>query len=275
MKIWTHFIKKREYDIEKINFKHNLWRITNDLNWLWKNSDNNDLNTQMCLYWLDINLKNTIFPWILKIERELKASFIYFYKKKFNTTEINELLKKENYNDLENSKNPLKMLNEKKLEDKSIDETIFTLTFGEFVYLVIYFHDSIKNQMSKSLNMNLTIFVNIIKYFIILRNAIAHNKTIIKIKDEKNNKRFSLKKNLFDFSIQKNEIDIISTNASGSIYVVKLFLMKLDSRKKAKIFIKDIKDNIKVFYKTMKNKKEYKRIMNLIFLKYQNEILKI
>lgn len=275
MNIKANRTRIKQYNVEELNFKHNLWRIENDLNWLFKNTAYDDLKTKICLYWLDINLKNTIFPWILKIERELKASFIYFYKKKFNSDLVTELLKKENYTDLENNKNPLKILNNSNFENKTIDEVIFTLTFGEFVYLVIFFNDSIKNQMSRSLQMNQTIFINVIKYLIILRNAIAHNKTIIKIKDEKNNKRFSLKKNLFEFEIAKNEIDIISTNASGSIFVVKLFLIKLDSEKKAKIFIKDIKKNFKVFCKTMKNKEEYKRIIKMIFLNYFDEILKI
>ncbi|MDE5949817.1 MAG: hypothetical protein K2G54_02990, partial [Malacoplasma sp.] len=103
----------------------------------------------------------------------------------------------------------------------------------------------------------------------------AHNKTVIKIKDEKNNKRFSLKKDLFDFEISKKEIDIISTNASGSIYALKIFLTKIDDKRKAKLFIKSVKKNFKTFQKTIKNSSEYERIMKLIFINYKKDIFKI
>lgn len=276
MKWSTIRIKRKKYDTNTINIKHNLWRIENDLKWIFKNDNSFDINikTKICLYWLDINLKNTLFPWVLKIERELKAFFIFLYKKKFNTDETIELLNEKNYVDISNKKNPLKILNQNTVKNKSIDEVIFTLTFGEFVYLIVFF-DSIKSKMSSELKMNPSVFVNVIKFFNILRNAIAHNKTIIKIRDEKNNKRFSLKKDFFDFDISKNDIDIISTNASGSIYAVKVFLEKLDNIKKSKAFIKQIKKNFKLFYKTIPSRNEYERIIKLIFLSYYDDILKI
>lgn len=276
MRVKVSKIRKKKYDVDEINYKHNLWRIKNDLNWIFKNQQQEDnIKTTLCLYWLDINFKNTFFPWILKIERELKSSFICFYKWKFNSDNAIELGVKENYTDISNKKNPLKIFDEIDLSSKSIDEVVFTLTFGEFVNLLIFFNDSIKTKIANELGMKLPIFINVIKFFIILRNAVAHNKTIIKIRDEKNNKRFSLKKDFFEFDIPKNHVDVLSTNASGCIYVVKHFLKKIDSDKKAKFFINDIKKNLKLFYKTMNNKKEYERIIKLIFLEYLDDILKI
>ena len=274
-RITLNRLRKKQYDANKINLKHNLWRIENDLNWIFKKDIENSLKTKICLYWLDINLKNTFFPWVLKIERELKSYFVSFYKKRFSTNSALELLNQENYSDISNQKNPLKILIEKNIKEKSIDEVVFTLTFGEFVNLLIFFNDYIKTSIANELNLNLSIFINVIKYFIILRNAIAHNKTIIKIRDEKNNKRFSLKKDFFDFEISKQDIDILSTNASGSIYVVKIFLERLDSKKKSSLFIKDVKKNLKIFNKTINNKHSYEQIINQIFLSHYKNILKI
>ncbi len=270
------FRKKQNYNKEEINLKHNLWRIENDLNWIFYQDVENSFDIKICLYWLDINLKNTIFPWVLKIERELKSYFIYYYKEKFKTSNSDQLLNLNNYTDLDNSKNPLKIFEEyKDMWEKTIDEVVFSLTFGQFVNLLIFFHPCIKSRIAHNLDMDLSVFINIIKYFNILRNAVAHNKTIIKIRDDKNNKRFSLKKKYFDFPIKKDEIDIISTNASGAIYVVKTFLARIDKNKKSKIFIKDVKRNFRDFYAWMNNKKEYKKIMKLIFLKYEKEIFQI
>lgn len=184
-------------------------------------------------------------------------------------------LKKNNYSLIQKEKNPYEIIIKKVNHETTIDQLIFSLTFGEFVNLLISFNDFIKKEISRDLNLNLAVFTNLIKFLNILRNAVAHNKTVIKIKDEKNNKRFSLKKDLFNFEISKREIDIISTNASGSIYALKVFLTKIDSKKKAKSFIKQVMKNFKTFHKTIKNKNEYQRIMKLLFINYKKEILKI
>ncbi|MDE5767676.1 MAG: Abi family protein [Malacoplasma sp.] len=277
MKISIFKFKNKIYNPYKINFKHNLWKIENDLNWIFKNLNNdvNVFNTKICLYWLDINLKNTFFPWILKIERELKSYFIHYYKVEFKNSSISHLLEKNNYSISQKEKNPYEIIIRKDLTNVSVDQLIFSLTFGEFVNLLISFSNFIKLKISKDLDMNLAVFVNLIKFLNILRNAVAHNKTVIKIKDEKNNKRFSLKKDLFDFEISKKEIDIISTNASGSIYALKVFLTKIDDKRKAKLFIKSVKKNFKTFQKTIKNSFEYERIMKLIFINYKKDIFKI
>lgn len=274
-KVKSYRNKKKEYSVEKINLKHNLWRIENDLNWIFKNNVADTLENKLCLYWLDIHLKNTLFPWVLKIERELKALFVFFYKKKYQSNDVSFLMDSNNYSVIKNEKDPIKLLESKLGPQKTIDEMIFTLTFGEFVNIIILFQEYIKNNMAKHLNLTPSLFSNVIKYLIILRNAIAHNKTIIKIRDEKNNKRFSLKKDFFDFSITKQEIDILSTNASGAIYVVKKILLRMDNESKAKAFVKDIKKNLKTFKKTMNDKLLYKKIIELIFLKYLQEIIKI
>lgn len=265
--------KKHTYNHDKIDSKHNLWRIENDLNWIFKDKKN-AFNTKISLYWLDINLKNTFFPWILKIERELKSSFISIYKQKFQDSSACHVINDKNYDKVTNGKNPYDVLVRKNLIDKTIDELIFSLTFGEFVNLLLSFNSSIRHKIANDLNFSIDVFSNLIKYLNILRNAVAHNKTVIKIRDDKNNKRFSLEKKLFDFPIDKKEIVIISTNASGSIFVLKKFLEKMDS-KKIKFLIKNVNKNLKLFKKKIKNKQEYSRIIKLIFLNYYKNILKI
>lgn len=274
MKIKVYKLKNKIYNPNKINFKHNLWRIENDLNWFFLGHEINSFNTKMCLYWLDINLKNSFFPWILKIERELKSFFIHYYKLKFLDHSPKHLINQNNYEKKSNMINPCEILIKKNLQDKTVDEVIFSLTFGEFVNLTIYFNSFIKSKIANDLNLQIPIFINLIKFLNILRNSVAHNKTIIKIKDEKKNKRFSLKKDLFDFKISKEEIDILSTNISGSIYVLKILLEKIDSSKKSNYLLKDVKKNLKTFKKTLNNNSEYKRIMRLLFLDYSKEILK-
>lgn len=265
--------KKKKYNPNKIDTKHNIWKIENDLNWIFKDN-HNSFNTKICLYWLDINLKNTIFPWILKIERELKSNFIFIYKEKYLTDSASYLIDLDHYDKNIQGKNSYDILVRKNLTNVSIDELIFSLTFGEFVNLMLSFNSSIRNKIANHLGFPIGIFSNLIKFLIILRNAVAHNKTIIKIRDDKNNKRFSLKKDLFDFPIEKKEIDIISTNVSGSIFSLKKFLEKMDNEK-VKYLIKDVNKNLSVFKKTLNNKQEYERIIKLIFLNYYKEILKI
>lgn len=273
------FSKDKDYQNYQIDIKHNYWRIKNDLSWIVESKDNTN-NELICLYWLDINLKNTLFPWVLKLEREIKSCFIFHYKYKFASESSSYLKDFKNYSHTSKTKIKIESFI-KRINDidgqrnLSIDGIIFDLTFGEFINIFTYFSSDIKEFVAKYFGLNLTIFLNVLKFVSILRNAIAHNKTIIKIKDEKNNKRFSLKSAFFDFEISKKEIDIISTNFSGSIYVIKRMLLLFDSKQKAKKMIKGIKSNLKDYKKHLKNKKIYENIIQKIFLCYFPEIMKI
>lgn len=274
--------KNKSYQNNKIDIKHNYWRIKNDLSWIVnaKNDATINENELICLYWLDINLKNTFFPWVLKLEREIKSCFIFYYKQKFKSENSSFLKDIKNFNfrgDKTKIESFIKRVNDvDNQRNLSIDGIIFDLTFGEFINIFIYFCvNDIKLNVATRFGFKSTnIFSNILKFVSILRNAIAHNKTIIKIKDEKNNKLFSLKPAFFDFQILKEEVDIISTNFSSSVYVIKKFLLS-DSRKKAKKFIKGIKANLKIYKKHLKNKKIYQKVIKKIFLNYFNEIMKI
>lgn len=271
--------KNKIYQKEKIDIKHNYWRVTNDLSWIVSSKDN--MNELICLYWLDIRLKNVLFPWVLKLEREIKSCFIYFYKEKFNSESSTFLKEKNNYSDNKASKNKIDAYI-KRINDidnfgnnSSIDAIVFSLTFGEFINIFLCFDNELKMMVAKHLKLNSTVFANVLKFLSILRNAIAHNKTIIKIKDEKNNQRFSLKSAFFDFDITKQEIDIISTNFSGSVYVVKKLLMNIDKKEKVKNMIKEINKCLKMYKKSLKDKNVYQNTINKIFLKYFKEITSI
>ncbi|MDE5553067.1 MAG: Abi family protein [Malacoplasma sp.] len=273
------FYKKNNYHKQTIDIKHNYWRIKNDLSWIVGYKEN--INDLVCLYWLDINLKNVLFPWVLKLEREIKSCFVYYYKEKFQSENSSFLKDANNYSITTNSiklkvRSFIKRIKEVNNEsDSSIDSVVFSLTFGEFINIFIYFSNEVKINVAKHLGLNSAIFANILKFLSILRNAIAHNKTIIKIRDEKNNQRFSLKSAFFDFDISKKEIDIISTNVSGSIYVIKKVLLTIDKKSKVKKLIKDVKRNLKTYKKSLGNKEMYQNTIGKIFLKYFNHIMRI
>lgn len=268
--------RNRNFNENKIDMNHNMWRIQNDLKWLLK--DNDDFSILYSLYWFDNGMKNICFPWVLKIERQLKSVFIYFYKEKYNTDDINEVLIETNYivkkKEIDKSNLIRKRISEIIEENKikKIDQLLFSLTFGETVNFMIYFNNSIIHKMANHFRLEFSIFVNVIKYLNIIRNAIAHNKTIIKIVDEKNNKKFSLKKQFFDFEISKVEIDIISSKITGIIFTIKQLLIKSD-RDKVDYFIKDVKKQLKIFKKHINSKHLYNSILNKLFLNYKEEIL--
>ena len=265
-----------DYDLQKIDAKHNLWRIENDLDLIFSYVKiEKNIDTKISLYWLDINLKNIFFPWILKIERELKSYFVYLFKIKFNN-DLSNLVNPLNYKKTSFDKNPIDIWKNVDFKQaKTIDELIFSLTFGEFINFFITFNSYFRITISSKINLKEAVFISYLKCILILRNAVAHNKTVIKIKDEKNNKRFSLKKASFDFEISKQEIDIISTNVSGSIFVIKKLLLHFDSPAKAKSFISEIQKGFAKFQKEINNPINYLKIIKLLFLNYFQQILKI
>lgn len=274
--MFENISKKKLHDEKKIDTKHNLYRIKNDLLWIYKDSKIPNLNSLLSLYWLDINLKNALFPWTLKIERELKSLFIYFYKNIFKSDSFSFLMDKLNY--LENpiykkkiifTLDKIKQLSYKR---NNIDNLIFSMSFGEFVTLLIVFSDEIKKHYCRHLKIKKSIFLNLIKYCSIIRNLVAHNKTILNIIDDINGKKFSLKKGMFSFPITKEDIDIISTNIAGIIYAFNYFIIHIDSAKVDK-FKYIIWRQFKIFNKFLASNIEYKFIMKKFFLNYEKEII--
>lgn len=267
---------KRKPDENKIDAKHNLCRIKTDLLWVYKDTKTPNLNFLISLYWLDINLKNALFPWTLKIERELKSLFIYFYKDFFKSDSFSFLLDENNYltNPLYKDKITFTLykINQLIHRKTNIDNLIFSLTFGEFVTLIIVFSDEIKKNYCEYLKIKKTVFLNLIKYCSIVRNLVAHNKTILNIIDERNNNRFSLKKDIFNFKINKEEIDILSTNIAGIICGFDYLITHIDFKKVPK-FLDDIRKPFKTFKKFLSSNNEYKFVMKRFFLSYEKQII--
>ncbi|MEG2198369.1 MAG: Abi family protein [Malacoplasma sp.] len=267
---------KRKPDENKIDAKHNLCRIKTDLLWVYKDKKTPNLNFLISLYWLDINLKNALFPWTLKIERELKSLFIYFYKDFFKSDSFSFLLDENNYltNPLYKDKITFTLykINQLIHRKTNIDNLIFSLTFGEFVTLIIVFSDEIKKNYCEYLKIKKTVFLNLIKYCSIVRNLVAHNKTILNIIDERNNNRFSLKKDIFNFKINKEEIDILSTNIAGIICGFDYLITHIDFKKVPK-FLDDIRKPFKTFKKFLSSNNEYKFVMKRFFLSYEKQII--
>ncbi|MEF9984891.1 MAG: Abi family protein [Malacoplasma sp.] len=267
---------KRKPDENKIDAKHNLCRIKTDLLWVYKDTKTPNLNFLISLYWLDINLKNALFPWTLKIERELKSLFIYFYKDFFKSDSFSFLLDENNYltNPLYKDKITFTLykINQLIHRKTNIDNLIFSMTFGEFVTLIIVFSDEIKKNYCEYLKIKKTVFLNLIKYCSIVRNLVAHNKTILNIIDERNNNRFSLKKDIFNFKINKEEIDILSTNIAGIICGFDYLITHIDFKKVPK-FLDDIRKPFKTFKKFLSSNNEYKFVMKRFFLSYEKQII--
>ncbi|MEG0879401.1 MAG: Abi family protein [Malacoplasma sp.] len=267
---------KRKPDENKIDAKHNLCRIKTDLLWVYKDTKTPNLNFLISLYWLDINLKNALFPWTLKIERELKSLFIYFYKDFFKSDSFSFLLDENNYltNPLYKDKITFTLykINQLIHRKTNIDNLIFSMTFGEFVTLIIVFSDQIKKNYCEYLKIKKTVLLNLIKYCSIVRNLVAHNKTILNIIDERNNNRFSLKKDIFNFKINKEEIDILSTNIAGIICGFDYLITHIDFKKVPK-FLDDIRKPFKTFKKFLSSNNEYKFVMKRFFLSYEKQII--
>ena len=267
---------KKTYDLDRVDENHNLHRIKNDLGWIYQ--DYNNINPLISIYWFDNELKNICFPWVLKLERQFKAYFIKLYKQSFQTNNADSFLDKTNFNKKKcDDKKVNKIIAniEEILKNKNtnnIDELVFALTFGEFVTTILNFNESMFYKFAHHFGLMPDVFNNILKYLNILRNAIAHNKSIIKIIDEKNNKRFSIKLNFFLFHISKIEADILSTNAAGIIYVI-YRLINSPNSKKHKDFIRDIKKLLLKLKRNINNNEIFNLFMKKIFLNYQKEIL--
>ncbi len=274
--MWFKEFKNKKYELDELDLKHNLWRMKNDLLWLCKNTNN--ISNLASIYWFDIDLKNICFPWVLKLEREFKSVFIWYYKQNFHTNDSQYLLDKKYYNVKKNNTKKIDKIIYNvedilaKKRSNNIDELVFALTFGEFVTTFTHYNESIFNKVSFSFNLSPDIFCNILKFLNILRNSIAHNKTILKIVDEKNNKRFSLKTSFFDFQITKEHVDILSINAGGIIYVISK-MIRTPNMNKTKAFLKEVENLLKRLKYSLDSKNTYLDFVNKIFLNYKDQIL--
>lgn len=269
----------KKINLDEIDKKHNIHRLKKQLSWIYNDFDN--INPLLNIYWFDNELKNICFPWILKFEREFKAGFIWLYKQEYKTSDSEFIMDKKMFN---SKKCDSKRIDEiiSKIDDiltdkktSNIDELIFSFTFGEFITTLLNFNESFFDKFSNMFHFPQDIMSNILKYLNILRNSIAHNKSVIKIHDEKTNKRFSLKLNFFDFEISKEDADIISINSAGIIYVVNKLIKNSNSSKKENNFIKEIINILARLEKNINNDSVFESIMKKIFLSYKENILSI
>lgn len=250
--------------VNKRDFKHNDWKIKNDLSWIFEYENETYDKIIDHLYWFDIDLKNCFFPWLLKIERELKSMYIYFYKKEFNSENSDFLFNLKFYK--KNLKRNFVFDNNNEIE-KTIDGVIMNMKFGEFSNFISCFYKPILIRISDYLNLNPYVLMTVIKYASLIRNAVTHNQTVVKLQFKNLKFKIILPKEIFNFEIEKDCIESISEKASGAIYVIKWFLLKMDNLK-TKIFLDNIKTSINSFIRNMENKKEileYERILEKIF----------
>lgn len=130
------------------------------------------------IYWFDNNMKNILFPWILKIERELKTIFVYFFKKKYKSFK-DIILNENNFDNQFKKITPI--LNKIKKYD-SLEEFIFSITYGEFIKIIKSFNSDIYKSIIKSLNIE-KIDDDFFKKIQLIRNNIAHNLSLLSINE--------------------------------------------------------------------------------------------
>lgn len=160
----------------KLNEKNILGYIRNNYS---KFIDHNISDEKIIsIYWFDNNMKNIIFPWILKIERELKTIFVYYFKKKYKGY-VDVILNKNNYNDNYLKVKPI--LNKVK-RYATLEEYVFSLTYGEFVKLCMTMSNGIYDLILKNLNIH-KIDSNFFENILIVRNNIAHNLSLLSINE--------------------------------------------------------------------------------------------
>ena len=128
------------------------------------------------IYWFDNNMKNILFPWILKIEREIKTIFVYYFNKKYKTFK-DVILNSNNFND---EFQKIKPIINKVKKYESLEEYIFSITYGEFIKLAENMNNNILNLIIKSLNI-LKIDKDFFKKTNLIRNNIAHNLSLLSI----------------------------------------------------------------------------------------------
>lgn len=280
---WLSKQKRYKYNGNDVDFKHNQWRINNDLGWIFSDGKCTlkDIDIYR-LYWFDIELKNLCFPWVFKLERELKSMFIYYYKQIYQN-EINHLLEGSNYNwNLKNAKNKIPShisqlkATKKKQNNKNqtIDNFIFVLTFGEFVSTLRFFNSSIVDQIANQFEMKANVFVSALQLLNVVRNTIAHNKTILDVSDKNSNRSMCLVKDVFNFNIDKKDCDYISTKAGGVIYIVARMLNK-SGLNKSKYFIKNVIKLTKKTKSLFTNKADFDKVIYKLFSKHEKDILHI
>ena len=154
--------------------------IINYIRKIYSNIIDKDLSDDeiISIYWFDNNMKNTIFPWVLKIERELKTIFVNLYNKKYKSFK-DVLLNSNKYNC---SFSLIKPIVNKVKKFSSIEEFVFSITFGEFIKILYYFDISIKKEIDKLLKIK-KISENFYECILITRNTIAHNLSLLSMCD--------------------------------------------------------------------------------------------
>lgn len=265
-------ISNDDLDLDKIDKKHNLQRIKNDYAWIFNLSDVDLANKTnwkklVYVYWFDVNLRNIIFAWLSKFERELKSLFITFYKQFIGSNQIEYLITSLKKEASLNSQNLIRTILNGSKQETTIDIAIFDLTFGGFCILLNKFeYNNIQflNLIADHLDISLFNFKKILKLLLKIRNQIAHNHSIIKSFEEKNLK-YLLKKDFFEFEISYEQRKEFCQKPILLIYCLKKLNEKLDDSAKATKFIKAINWGVKDLKKWINNKEDFLSVCLVCF----------
>ena len=232
-----------------IEDKHNLAKDT-------KFSD------AICLYYLDVDLRNILSKCINRIEISFRTQVIYYVSNKYrdsptwfidgnvlNSNFIKDIDKY--YNDSFILKNkPIKKLHQKYLNDKYAPAWK-TLEFFSFGIILKIFKNlkngEIKERISKNFGvLNVNKFTNFIDTLVLLRNTCAHGGVLFDLKIPKGISKIP--------EIEFNNNDRMSLDSS--IKVVLYFLQKISNDRKC-----DLEKSINEIFEKYRNNGFVKRII--------------
>lgn len=211
------------------------------------------------LYKLDENLRNLFFKYILKIEKNLKSHYSYFFCQEFGD-EQKEYLNSNNFN-YQNYQNEvddlieiLKDYNKSNKYDyitynrKTYNNIPFwilinCLTFGNLSKMYEYSNIKIKINIAKEFNIHNSQLESILKIMTKFRNVCAHNQRLYNYKTKNLNNRKNCIKNLTIHKIKN--LNNIGKNDLFAIAICFKYLLKYDE---FNIFLNEL-NNILLDYK--------------------------
>ena len=232
-----------------IEDKHNLAKDT-------KFSD------AICLYYLDVDLRNILSKCINRIEISFRTQVIYYVSNKYrdsptwfidgnvlNSNFINDIDKYYS-SDFKKSNKPIKKHHQKYLNDKYAPawKTLEFFTFGVVLKIFKNLHDNdIKERISNIYGVkNMNKFISLIETLVLLRNTCAHGGVLFDLKVPKGISKIP--------EIEFNNNDRMSLDSS--IKVVLYFLQKISNDRKC-----DLEKSINEIFEKYRNNGFVKRII--------------
>ena len=216
----------------------------------------------VCLYYLDVDLRNILSKCINRIEISFRTQVIYYASNKYrdsptwfidgnvlNSNFIKDIDKY--YNDSFILKNkPIKKLHQKYLNDKYAPawKTLEFFTFGVVLKIFKNLHDNyIKERISNIYGVkNMNKFISLIETLVLLRNTCAHGGVLFDLKIPKGISKIP--------EIEFNNNDRMSLDSS--IKVVLYFLQKISNDRKC-----DLEKSINEIFEKYRNNGFVKRII--------------